>query len=236
MSTHRFSSFEEGVALVEKLIDHRNLEPAYYAAQDLARQFHAHAQSHFLYNLVVCLSNRGGGARYSQHILDDARRCPDFDGKINGDMQRDRAIGLIRFASGPKHADLILAESIIGDAQTLHAGDPDRLACLRDINGRLLYAKRRYRDAAREHEAANTNWAEIGDLANPVWVYNNKVHWLKATVAGYGRDAAQARWLERDIMSGPPEGSRNRGTEARIIRGLPLGTGNLVHDWLTRHR
>ena len=236
MSTQRFSSFEEGVALVDRLIGYRNLEPAYQAAQDLARQFPRRAQAHFLYNLVVCLSNKGGGARYSQHILDDARRCPDFDGKINGDMQRDRAIGLIRFASGPKHADLILAENIIGDAQTLHAGDPDRLACLRDINGRLLYAKRRYRDAVSEHQAADDNWVEIGDQANPVWAYNNKVHWLKAIVAGYGRNAAQARWLERDIRSGTPKGSRNRSMEARIIRGLPLGAGNLVHDWLTQHR
>ena len=233
----RAETFAEHDTEVRELADHRDMDLAHDAAKQLVRDFPEMALAHFRLNYVICVGNKGGGARFaSPDVIARAGRCtdlpPDQITLIVGDMKRDRAIGLIRFAFD--YVELQMAEEVIAALRKKeHADDPNRLAVLFDVEGRLAYARRCYTDAVKLHEKAHQGWMDMTSGADPVWIYNNKVHWLKAIVAAHGRKAAMAKWLVEDIRRGCP-GSRNRGIEATVIM-MPV-VGNWLHDQATRRR
>lgn len=207
------TAFSSRCTTIGNLINNRHWESAYREARALVRDAPSRAQAYFLLNLVTCLTGQGGGTRYSHHLIEDARHCPDFTSALEGDMVRDRAIAFIR--EGDK--GLIIARGLISDIRTLHAGDVNRLACLAGVEGRLAYANGQYEQAVKLHHLANSMWESIWELADRQWVYNNYVHWLRATVAAYGRRAAHARWIVRWIETRCPEGARSRQDEARLL-------------------
>ena len=225
-------SFKEGCNQVRRGIGRRNLEPAYNLAKWLERRYPDHADTYNVLNLVVCLIDRDGGGRCSQRLIDKARECTDYTDLLGGDMQRDRVIGLTRYARD--NDDLVLAEQLIDEAERLHDGDPNRLACLKDVRGRLAYARGAHTDAVALHSEAHRLWDGMYTGADQNWVYNNLVHWLKAVVAEQGAWSRQAGRLSALIRVQRPEGAPNRHREARVIR-TPL-IGNRIHDALTRRR
>lgn len=243
-------SFTEDYAEAKALADRRSMDLAYDAARELAQNFPDVLDVWFLLNYVVCVGDKAGGARFmSPHVIREAQqhfasRMTDSVRLVIGDMKRDQAFGLVRYARDDR--DLKLAETIIaklrgtykgkledGEVIGEHRSDPNRLAALLDAEGRVLYARRRYIAADRKHADAHRAWQELGGPADPVWIYNNLIHWLKAMVGAGGRSSAEARLLVSSIKAGCP-GSRNRGIEARVIL-LPL-VGNRLHDRLIRRR
>ncbi len=243
-------SFTKDHAAVKALADRRSMDLAYEAARKLVRDFPEEPEAWFILNYTVCVGNKAGGARFmSPHIIREAEAhfADSFDPRVQlviGDAKRDRAIGLIRYRLGEE--DLKLAETIVaklrgtykgeledGEVIGEHKDDPNRLAALLDVEGRALYARRRYIAADRKHSDAHRAWHAIGDLADPVWIYNNELHWLKTLVKLGYRHSTEAQDLIADIKRGCP-GSRNRRLEATIIL-LPF-VGNRIHDRLTRRR
>ena len=225
-------TFEEQRHVVEHLMDRRNLTAAHAAARRLVENFPDEIQAYFVLNLVCCLSRKAGGPQQTPVIIAEARaRCPlTFTPIIEGDMLRDQVVGMVRFDT----RRLRSAVPILAEIQALHAGDSNRSACLLDIRGRVFYARRLYDSAVAMHQRANESWEQLGDASDPVWVYNNWVHWLKARVATGGRDSAQAKWLVRNVQTKCPPASRNRSVEAQVIL-WPI-VGNRLHDFIVRHR
>jgi hypothetical protein len=237
-------TFEDRYGEVEALADRRSMDLAHDDARQLVKEFPGEIRAWFILNYTVCIGDKAGGPRFrSPDVIREmqlrfADRMTDEVRLVIGDAKRDRAIGLVRYAVG--ETDLETAETIVKklrgaydepleDNEIIgeHRSDPNRLAVLLDVEGRVLYARRRYIAADRKHADAARG------LTNPVWAYNNKVHWLKVIVEAYGRNSAEARQLVRGIKAGCP-GSRNRGIEATVIR-LPL-VGNWLHDRLIRRR
>lgn len=233
MRTFHFNSFEDACAAVERSIGHRNLNLAYDLVRWMSTAYSTRAQTYNLYNLVVCLNNREGGALFSEHMISKAKSASGYKAPMGGDMQRDRAIGLIRYAQGDQRM-LEAAERAIDEALHLHAEDANRIACLYDVRGRLAFARRDYEDALRLHQRADRQWQTLGDRADHTWIYNNLVHWLKATVALHGGLSRQAGTLANRIRNSRPDGAPNRYREAVVIR-VPV-VGNPIHDSLTRRR
>jgi hypothetical protein len=224
--------FEDGAQQVRQGIGRRALKPAYIAATWLVRHYPERGQSYNLLNLVVCLSGRDGGPLEAYRLLEAAQKCSDYTPELGGDMVRDQIIGLIRYAKGNANT-LNLAAELLQQARRVHAQDPNRLACLQDVEGRLAYAERLYGQAVKMHRRADQSWSELGDRADKTWVYNNLVHWLKAVVAYRGARSVEAMELAERIRDSRPADAPNRYREAFVIR-LPLG--NTVHDVLTRWR
>jgi hypothetical protein len=243
-------TFEDNYSEVEALADRRSMDLAYDAARRLVEEFPDEIHAWFILNYVVCVGDKAGGPHFrSPDVVREAqlRFADRTTAEVTltiGDMKRDRAIGLIRYAVD--EFDLAAAEEIIAKLRGVYGGllekgeiigehrnDLNRLAELLDVEGRLHYARRQYIDADRKHSQAYTAWLALGRKADPVWVYNCRVHWLKAVVAAYGRRFVRAKWLDGSIHAGCP-GSRNRGIEATVIR-LPF-VGNRLHDRLIRRR
>jgi hypothetical protein len=190
-------------------------------------------QAYFLLHLATCLTSRGNGlTASSQQIIAEAQRnCPDFTNRVHGDMLRDRVLGLTRTH---RAENLLAAGKLLPSISNLHATDPNRLACLTGVSGRIAYARRNYGVALTLHEQAQTMWNCLGTAANDLWVYNNRVHWLKAIVAAGERQSPLARRLAWRIANNCPEGTKNRGGEVRVIL-LPI-VGNWLHDLALRYR
>lgn len=232
MAHHLPRDFEDGVRQVQQGIGRRRLKPAYDAAKWLIAMYPDRTQSYNMLNLVVCLNGWDGGPLEAGRLLEAAQECEDYTPEVGGDMIRDRIIGLIRYAKGNANT-LNLAADLLQQARELHAEDPNRLACLEDVEGRLAYAERLYGRAVKMHRQADESWGDLAEDANKTWVYNNLVHWLKAVVAHTGARSEEARTLAERIRGSRPVDAPNRYREAFVIR-LPLG--NPVHDVLTRWR
>jgi|GEM_PF-4741217 len=214
-------SFAARRAQVGDLIDRQHkLGPARLAAATLVRDYPTRAQSYFLLNLVNCLGNFQGGAVSAEWLVEKVRKCPDHTLAIEGDMQRDRIIGLLRY--NRDEAGFALVRRLMQEVERCHAGDLNRLACLVGVNGRMAFAQGQYAGAVRLHARADELWDHMRDEADPVWVYLNRIQWLRATVAAEGRKSLQAHKLATRIRLEAPKNQRNRAIEARVLMA-PLG-------------
>jgi hypothetical protein len=246
------NTFDDRYAEVKELVDRHNLDRAYEAAWQLVTDFPHRFDAYFILNYVVCVGDKHGGPHfYSPDVIDRAyQNVTDIDAaelRLRvGDMKRDRAIGLIRYAvyefdlerageiiqklRGDRKADT--DNEVVGE----HANDPNRMAVLLDVEGRLCYARGQYREAESLHDLAYTRWVALSGTGRVdlVFVYNNFVHWLKSIVALYGRNDPRAKLLARRIRTMCPTNCRNRSTEATVIR-TPF-VGNWLHDMATRRR
>lgn len=213
--------FDERCAQVGNLMDNRrNLNLSWMVAQQLVREHPNRARSYFLVNLVQCLGNFNGGARNTQRWIDGVQQCRDRTDQLEGDMQRDRAIGLIRYER--TDTGFMLAERWIGKSAQLHAGNNNRLACLDGVRGRLAFARGQYPGAAKLHARADNQWSDMGEEADALWVYLNLVQWLRAVVAYEGPRSSYAGRLVRRIRHEVPPGQQSRMREARLLTA-PFG-------------
>jgi hypothetical protein len=185
----------------------------------LQQQFPTRAPVYFLLNLVRTLYNLNGGG-WSDQMFTAALRCPDYTPTVGGDIQRDRAIGLIRYRLGRGRNELVVAARLLHEVQLLHNGDANRMACWIGVRGRLAFTAYEFRTASAHHQGADTNWGYLADSNKPYdagWRYTNLVHWLCAVVADQGRKSHAAQNLARRIREQCPEGTRSRADQAQLL-------------------
>jgi len=229
------TAFQQRYDAVGRLMDKRGcLETAYREAQRLVTDFPEVAAGYYLLNLIVCIGNFGGGARYgSPQIIRRAHeKATDFSDVVRGDMLRDRAIGLIRFHL--TSAELDMAQQAIDTARKLHKGHPNRLYCLTGIEGRRAEARGLHKLANQFHETADDGFQSLGAEKDAGMAYLNLIQWLRAVVADEGRNSPFAQELNARIRNECPPQLRSRTPEAFILR-LPL-VGGRVFRYLETHR
>jgi hypothetical protein len=200
-------SFEQRYRRIEGLINGGQLREASMEAANFATATDQ-ARALFLLNLIVNITNWGVGAG-SDRLVDWAHKCSDATPEILGDMKRDQAIGLIRFrghGGRDAQADLDAASLLLSQVQERHQNDPNRMACLQGVRGRLAFAYSSYDAAIAHHREADLAWANLGQQQNLVWRYLNLVQWLRATVALQGHSSTLARQLAMRIQNECPQG------------------------------
>ncbi len=211
--------------------------PAYIAARQLVRDFPGEADGYTLFNLLICLTNNGGGKfgglrKASPRLIDDAMMTiPDFAGSVaHGDMLRDLTLGLVRFPVGD---NLRMANRLLKQIRQIHANDDNRLACLMDAEARLAAAEGSTDYAYGLHGAAHQKWTLLGDAANPSWVYFNLVHWLRVSIKLYGRKDYRTQEILRHLHGDKPSGAHS-DRQIQVIC-LPI-VGLRAYRWLETHR
>jgi hypothetical protein len=217
-------NFVTGCATIQSLIGDDWLRQANEAALRLAQGYPSRARSHYLVNLVRTLLNINGGGK-SDRMLVLASRCTDCTDAVRGDIQRDRAIGLI-LHRGPGRTetgvDLAMAQRLIVEAQLFHQPDSDRMALLDGVLGRWHFAQGNYRAAVLEHASADRKWQALADSGQPYtpeWRYANLMEWLRAEVAWRGRGSQFATALADRIRTEWSAGIRPRSQDAaRLLR------------------
>ncbi len=198
--------FNNNAAAVDRLITAHKLGEALVAARLLTNRFPDWAQAWFWLALAAELAGEPDEALRARDV---AEACADCDDKVWGDMHRDRLLSLLR-----RRRTNILFSATLKDIRQAHEGDADRLACLRDVEGRYDYACGRWHAAFKAHlEAHNT-------LLNKQWRFNNLFPFLKAmTMAGQHKLREQTY---RDIVAGCPPmgatGKRYPGTRGILWR------------------
>lgn len=209
-------SFEELVWACEQQLNRPRLAAAMQTAKTLTARFPQEPKSWLLYNLIVCLRNsRGGAASRSPKIIKIAqRRLGDaFTPKVHGDMLRDQGLSLTTYGT---RAQLARIPELLAQIRELHAGDPNRLACAVDLEARYYFARGNAEAAIELHGRADKQWRDMGELADRVWIANNKIRLLRACVAKLG--AGHVIWLRDEIIREFPD----KKQQAKILTG-PMG-------------
>jgi hypothetical protein len=215
------------------MIDRREWQSAKTEALALVRDAPNRARSYNLLNVASCLSTPNAAIELSPGLIDRARECDDQTDELIGDMMRDRVIALIRTRAIYSYG-LVIAGEVIEEIKHLHAGNKNRLACIIGVEARLFFALGQYRKAVEAHAEADRIWRSLGLEAYPQWVYNNYVHWLRATIAADGRYVRMVRQLTWLINTRCPEGAKKRVDEAAVML-LPF-VGLRLYEWYTsRH-
>lgn len=240
--TSPVGDFERRLAATQELTKHWNLFQAFSAARNLLRDFPQEARAHTLFHLLVCLTDneggQNGGMRYkSPQLIDNAIRIvPGFKNSVaHGDMLRDRLLGLVRFHD-KAHDSLVVARDLPTQIENLHRGDGNRLACLTDAKARLYEAEGDPLAAYDTHKLAHQDWMGLPEgEADPNWVHFNLVHWLRTSIALWGRNAPHTKEI-MTLLAAETErapGAHGKG-QIRVIRTPIIGLR--VYRWLETHR
>lgn len=236
------ATFADRIREVDELTRHWRLDRAYRAALKLKQDFPDEPAAHTLFHLLVCLTDsqggKGGGLFYvSPRLIDDAvKTVPGFENSMaHGDMLRDQLLGLVRFRSARSDC-LEVAATLPARIENLHSGDYNRLACLDDARARLTAAQGDLLTACDLHNRAHQTWTDLryGE-ADPNWVHFNLVHWLRTSIALWGRNHIRTKRV-MDLLAAETQRApgAHGSLQIRIIR-MPL-VGLSVYRYLETHR
>jgi hypothetical protein len=225
--------FEQQYQHIEGLINSGQLREAFREAASFAAT-NSQARAVFLVNLVVSMTDWGVGV-HSDRLINWVRTCSDTTQEVLGDMERDQAMGLIRFRARGSDArfDLAAAALLLTRVQYHHQHDPNRMACLRGVRGRLAFAHGDYDAAIVHHREADLAWANLDQQQNLVWRYLNLLQWLRATIARHGRRSTAAGELVRRIRRECPQGFP---PHTRPLRVLMTPGGLRLYSYAETHR
>lgn len=230
------TTFVDEQRRVEQLIRRWQLGSAYQAARLLVNRHPTEPGSYLLLNLVICLTNGGPRQRgmhdQSQRLIQQAiRAVPGFQRSTShGDMLRDLLFGLTRFPLGHR---LELAHKLPDLIKRMHANDPNRLAALKDGNGRLAAADGDLSAACRFHASAHQDWLALQD-PNVAWMYSNLSRWLRSSVELFGRRAPHTKDVLRAISDLDNQWVTRSGRSQITL--LSMKGGVHVHHWMETHR
>ncbi len=196
--------FNIGAAAVDMLITAHKLGEALVAARLLTTRFPDRAKAWFWLALAAELAGEPDEALRAR---DAAEACADCDDIIRGDMHRDRLLSVLR-----RHRTDILFSATLKAIRQAHEGDTDRIACLRDVEGRHHYVCGRWQAAFNAHfEAHNT-------LLKAQWRFNNLFPFLKAMTMARQRKLREQTY--RDIVAGCPPARSVDNTRYPGTRGI----------------
>lgn len=200
-------TFEQRAKICAQLTERAWLKPAVDAAHTLVQDFPREPQAWYLHNFTVCMSNRQGGpAHVSPLIIKAARQQlgDRFTDELHGDLLRDQGLGLTIFGS---KAQLGKIPDLVTIIRRHHASDGNRLAATFDLEGRYYFARGNPKQALRFHAHADQAWREMGNYADPAWVADNKVRWLRACIAEFGSShmLSFARDISTEFPSTAPQ-------------------------------
>ena len=163
--------FRAAYGIVSRRVNSRKFDGpqgAFTMSLVLVERWPHYAESWFIHGLSAQLSGRGHTAAQA---WERAKLCNDYTPQLEGDFLRDKVLDQIR--RWRKNSALV---DMINQIELLHAGDANRLACLKMVRGRWNYLYARWFDAAADHYTANKG------LTDEQWWFNNLLPWLKAAV------------------------------------------------------
>ncbi|MGD8374201.1 MAG: hypothetical protein PVI21_05110 [Candidatus Woesebacteria bacterium] len=185
------STVEQGLSVLSELINNSggNFKTAYQFARQLNDAFVDDPRTWSQLVLVCNLTDRNDEATNVQVAA--RSRCPTWSNLHEGDCERDQALYCIRYKL------LGSAERHIERAIRLHADNPNRLAALQMVHGRICYARGHYQLAISYLDNALRQWNALTkrinsgeknlDRADPQWRLNCMRWLLKSTIANSGR-------------------------------------------------
>ena len=221
-------SIERMLEQVDALITGRDKPRDFAAAYDVAvqitTQYHSEPRG---WTKFVLLCNLTDQHREALDAQQEAReQCGDLWTPLHeGDCHREHALYCIRHgrvADGLEHLDV---------ARARHRDDPNRLALLEMVEGRLWYSQGQYQTALPYFVRATRMWNELqrridaGEVLDPPdqqWRFNSDRWMLKTLVALYGANAAWPKELWSSLQERMPQNG-SPDLEARLKLVMRLG-------------
>jgi hypothetical protein len=166
--------------------------------------------AHFWFAYGLARELTGGDGEWE---FDEAAKCPDFTMQMQGDMNRDLALGLARMRRFDEAFDLLC------QAEDIFKGDANRLASIEMLWGRVEYLRGHFRLAEEFHFKADAAWRELGDATNLQWIMNNRFYWLKVQATM----GLPMRRLYHDFLRSPEPREDRRKLARLYFRYGPAG-------------
>lgn len=179
----------------------------------------------FMFQFALAEILTGDRQNSVQEIWESTKFCKGYTRTMEGDFCRDLALAELR------HGNLEQAETALGKAREIHAGDTNRMAAITMVEGRIAYANRDYKTATMLHGRAASAWHKLGDQANKQWIKNNVFHQLRSMAAGNRHDNSSKLELYQRISR--YDESRNHRVGAWLAYRLGR-FGNSIYDKLAR--